>query len=918
LCQALSSTIVEDHPRSKHMRISRKLLAASFVPFFLFGILPAYVLQAQDVNKTTITLAVQGFQRDILTPVVEAFEAANPDIDVVLVELAPNQGGNVNDNDALATYLDGVQERITQADVIPVSTQNLLPEATRAGYFLDMMPLARADTTLNTDDFYPALWESFQWEGGQWALPTGGSVAGLVYQPEAFDAVGLMYPDAFWTLDDIANAARVLSEYDTDGVTITKNGFVAVGGAGTLLLTLANNRLYDDSQLTLTPNFTGAGLDTYLDAWVALTEEGLTTPVDGTEIGSTALVLGATQQALNSSDTAQLVPLPGGSYAVDANGIAISAGTQNPEAAYRLATYLVSDSAAVAAFFNTVPARRSLVGATNTNAGPGGGGPGGGGFFGGNAVAREQMAIAMEQAQPATARLFGARLNAAINAMQNDGLDAATALQDAQIAAQDGLALADARRGTVDVTVIEPTPPPDVAAGEIVLKFATIGLPTPLPNEADWETLAADFAANDSEVGRVDFVSLRPQDGLEEVVAQADCFYWNGNLVPSADLSLLLSIDPLMAGDFNFNRDDFVTSVLEQMRRDDMTWGMPIVILPQTLYYSPDVFNQAGALMPFNGWTVADFENALRTIKTDPSQRAPYESRGFDGTYLLTLIAAYGGLPLDYRTTPVSVSYNDPASVQAIQQVLELVKAGYVDYTSLVNRTGGGFFVNTGANDTEEPLAMYSRQLLGGFGGRAFGGPGGAANNTDEGYVPVLFPQGTTYNGVAVGVGAAYISAQTQYAEACYRFISAVAQQPGLITGMPARRSLINAQETVLSEGQATVDFYNALDALLGQATTVAFPITTGANANAISQQLVETWLYMVFDDYLADESGSFDLQVALDEADLYAEAYLECVAQLPPADGGDTGGIRGRILEYAGCAVKVDPDMAAQFPQLN
>jgi ABC-type glycerol-3-phosphate transport system substrate-binding protein len=347
-----------------------------------------------------------------------------------------------------------------------------------------------------------------------------------------------------------------------------------------------------------------------------------------------------------------------------------------------------------------------------------------------------------------------------------------------------------------------------------------------------------------------------------------------------------------------------------------MTWGMPIVVLPQTLYYNPDVFNQAGALTPYNGWTVADFENALRTIKTDATQRAPYESLGFDGTYLLTLIAAYGGLPLDYRTTPVSVNYNDPANVQAIQQVLELVKAGYVDYTSLVNRAGGGFFVNTGANDTDEPLALYSRQLLGGFGGGRFGGPGGG-NTTNEGYIPVLFPQGTTYNGVAVGIGAAYISAQTQYAEACYRLMSAIAQQPGLINGMPARRSLINAQETILSEGQETVDFYNALDELMGQSTTVAFPITTGANASAISQQLVETWLYMVFDDYLADESGSFDLQVALDEADLYAEAYLECVAQLAPADGGDTGGIQGQVLRYAGCAVKVDPEMAARFPQL-
>jgi hypothetical protein len=49
---------------------------------------------------------------------------------------------------------------------------------------------------------------------------------------------------------------------------------------------------------------------------------------------------------------------------------------------------------------------------------------------------------------------------------------------------------------------------------------------------------------------------------------------------------------------------------------------------------------------------------------------------------MLTLIAAYGGLPLDTRTDPPTVNFSDPATVNALQQVLDLVKNGYISYAA--------------------------------------------------------------------------------------------------------------------------------------------------------------------------------------------------------------------------------------------
>jgi hypothetical protein len=54
------------------------------------------------------------------------------------------------------------------------------------------------------------------------------------------------------------------------------------------------------------------------------------------------------------------------------------------------------------------------------------------------------------------------------------------------------------------------------------------------------------------------------------------------------------------------------------------------------------------------------------------------------------LIAAYGGLPFDYRTDPPTLNFTDPATVEAIRQVLDLAKADLIQYETLTMNTGLG------------------------------------------------------------------------------------------------------------------------------------------------------------------------------------------------------------------------------------
>ncbi len=882
----------------------------------ILNIIPA--LQAQE--PITISLAVQGFLKELLADPIAQFETENPGIKVHLTTPPERTIFEINDADSLNAYLDEMQDLVSSADVLAVDNGQLSLAATRNGYFLDLAPLVRSDVDLNIDDFYPTVWQSFQWDNGMWGLPVGASLIGLIYDQTVFDTAGLAYPDEFWTMANLKNAIETLNEYDAEGK-ITSSSLMILadsGGAGLVISSLLSAPLFDATQPDTLPDFSSAELETLLTEWAELEK---LTRAEGTSIVSvstdTPLMI-APQALMNfgrgdSESQLGFAPLPGGRYGLSVNGVAISAGTLYPEAAYKLAKFLTGNVQAVNSFFSTIPARRSLLGVEapeNENAPI---------LFRGG-LTPEQLATVeqdMANAVPSSQQLFASILQQVAARIIDEDISARQALDEALLVIADFQSLIEERRDNTVIAVAPPLVVAEVAEGEIALKFGIQGFADPLPNQDQWDTFAADFAATDAQVGRVDYSVLTPfnSDSLEVITEQVDCFYQSSNIVPSADTSLLLPLDPLMSSDASFNRDDMAGNTLAQMQRENSTWGMPLHIQPQTMYYLPEAFQNVGALEPYSGWTVADFENALRTLKTNPDDAEPFESRGFDGTYLLTLIAAYGGLPMDYRTSPATLNFDDPATMEAIRQVLDLVKAGYIAYQPLA-QTGGGFVVMM-AEETGAPVPMYSELFLGGF----FIGGGGAQIEI-VGDVPrykrVTFPQGTDYTALAYTVGGAYISGNTPHAEACYRFISALAQQTDLLPGMPARRSVINSDAVRTTQGDDAVAFYNELDAMMQRENIVEFPIGIGGNVVNIGANLAEYWLYRVFDEYVDDKTDSYDLGAKLAEAQVYAESYLACIAAIPPFAGGSQRDQQAYIQQYFQCSIDVDPSTESRFPDLG
>src|SRR5690606_13293307 len=143
----------------------------------LLAVMSAVPLLGQD--EIILKVAVPAFLQDLVEDeLVERYEADNPGIRVQVVVSTANFGYNPGGN--VEEYLDSVEQYVSEADVVPIGTNQLSPEATRAGYLLNLAPLISTDTSFDESDFFPALLDSFRWDNGTWALPISADVITMI------------------------------------------------------------------------------------------------------------------------------------------------------------------------------------------------------------------------------------------------------------------------------------------------------------------------------------------------------------------------------------------------------------------------------------------------------------------------------------------------------------------------------------------------------------------------------------------------------------------------------------------------------------------------------------------------------------------------------------------------------------------
>ena len=240
------------------------------------------------------------------------------------------------------------------------------------------------------------------------------------------------------------------------------------------------------------------------------------------------------------------------------------------------------------------------------------------------------------------------------------------------------------------------------------------------------------------------------------------------------------------------------------------------------------------------------------------------------------LAAAYGGLPLDYRTQPVTVNYADPATVEALRQVLDLAKAGYIQYQQLAN-IGGGIVMGGGSGGGGGPQIPIYNETLNQFSFQRFQFSG----NPENAYRLTSYPAGSQYTPVTYAIGTGYISAFTPAPDACYRWLATLAEHPELFSAMPARRSQLNNAELGASLGVDLSNFYRQFESLLQSPNVIEFPSVTGGITSP-TDFITQYWLNRAMDRYVLEDA---DLETELADADVFAKDYQTCTANLPAFD---------------------------------
>jgi len=852
------------------------------------------VLPAAAQSGTTITLALTDFMRNL--PVDDAlaeFEAQNPGIRVQPVYLPYSSFYYTAAAENIDEHLQGAEALAAAADVALVDGESLSPEATRAGYFLDLTPLASSDAAFSPADFIPAAWESFRWDNGLWALPAKIEPLLLTYDPALFDQAGLAYPDASWTLEDVAHAARTLTQYDGSGA-VSIPGLVTNGSDTALLRSLYRQSLNDEAG---NPRLNTPELAALLEGWAELVDEGVVSAFTTQNLvdNSIPMMIGGSfglgSDPLNPDAVSRvLVALPGGSIGVSTTGFAVSGGTAHPTEAYQLAKFLTESATFQSALLGyrsarvnppvasapPAPEEGALVLAVSAFVDP--------------QIAAQIDALLGQALSDAELR-YADYLDAAIKAV-TDGTDAVTALSDAELIAVTNLQTASAVRGATPLIVATPVPEVVLAPGEIELTFSA-GFASQV---GDWERLLREFAALDPQVGAV---RLTTDFGtLSDYAEQNDCFYVNYNAVPAADLTKILALDPFLSADPAFSPDDVAGNTLALLQRDNRTWAYPFSISPTLLNYHADLLAQAGIAEPRTGWTISAFADALRALDAViPADQKPFTDRGFGDSSLLMLIAAYGGLPIDYRTTPPVFNFTDPATVEAIRTVLDMAKDGLIAYQELA---GNGFMIMIG--DGENPDPIYAEASGGGL--MLVGGDSQMGANP---YRMTTYPTGA-YSAVSYEIGTGYISATSQNPDACYRLFGFLAQHPELFGSMPALRSQFSNPALLANAGQSALDFYTRFDALMQDPNTVIIPSPFTGELSLMGDFITRRWLDAAFDDYVLHDA---DLLTALTDAQAKVEAFQACAAALPPYDAANPMDYQSDLQT---CASAVDPEMSSMF----
>lgn len=795
------------------------------------------VMSTQTRERIQLTMSVPSFSFN--ERILDAFLEEHPNIDVQFT-LEPPGAYYASLASGIETHLNDAQRYVENADVMFVSSTNFSLHATRAGYFLDLAPLISGDASLDVVQFDPDIWSAFQWDQGTWALPLSTRVIAFAYRPDAFDEVGLAYPDADWTLDNLQQAMNAFSNANPG---TSAPSIITFEYAHMLLRSLLEAPLYTTNGGLVEPFLETPETEALFGAWSTFVAQGQVIEQTANPFTLPMMVV--------YTDVAppgyEFTMLPGGDVALDVQGFAINSATKHPELAYELVRYLTTNPQILGEFFSPIPAYQPLVE-----------------LIPANPLTTELLAGADERLTLSDWHFTNHLVNAAEN---STGRSLTNGLQESMSEARDWLMLASNRRQTAAISA--PTAVPTLAPDEIALEFGGIVF-LQNPYDPRLQAIVSEFVEQDPEVGAIDFID---RNGIQEdTFERADCYYLSYNPIRNGSVDQLVDLTSLIEVDSTLNLNDFSSAALDQVQRDGRIYGLPYAILPTVIWYDETTFRRQGVPLPSFNWTYQAFISALSDLDAVTGEdEAVFIPPIVGPIYLLMLAAANDVLLFDYRTQPAILNLTSAEAVAAVQQLRLLIQSDYVYYAEL----GIGSAL---PDQVRAPIESYPWDLF-----RPVYQIDQSENREENIHRLANFPSGSAYNPVSYEVASAYINSDTQHVDACYRWISHLSRQLSILTGIPARRSLLDSDLFTQAHSADESSFYRDYVAMIEQPQTVLFPSQLYQTSKSSLAFIAEMhWLAHTLNDIMLNDA---DIETALHNLQTRIEEYRQCYILLEPSD---------------------------------
>jgi len=831
--------------------------------------------------SVTITFACQDWQTGEFEKLADEFHRLNPDVKVQLVSIYEALGVETMSLD----WPEDAAEKLAAAADTTLSDQYLQSSV----LLQDLQPFIEADRTFDPDDFYPGMLESYRGDGGQWAMPAAASFQLIQYDKGVFDEAGIDYPQPGWTWDDFLAKAKQLTVRDGDQV--TRYGFVdATGQTISLAVILSQaGSLVDETTDPPTPRLdrpeVAEAVQWYADL---ILEHGvMPAPPEGPEgymelyaltedkaamsTGGTVVVVGPGQE-----DRKGIVSFPQGKTAVNpmwVQGYVMSAGTQHPDESWRWLVFLTRCQPPGAAMLNMLPARRSVAEEA--------------GFW--EDLAEDQVAAyrAALEHPFALNRMPGVwgPLMDAIRAVVKGESDVEAALVEAQAKALGTLVVAGKpSEEATPVVVATPKPEPKPGEGELI-RFSVLGV-----DLSHYRKLADEFHELHPEITvKVTQPSLtEPSFDLKDMFEGADCVAGYAGLSDPEDRALLLNLQPFLEGEEDLSLDDFYPQAFSAFRWEGEVWGLPAEGNVYLMVYNKALFEAAGVSYPRAGWAIEDFVRAAQALTTGEGDEKQYGFVPYMGeTMDLDFFLEQQGVELiDYDTDPLTIRFDDPVTVEAVQWYADLALVHGVKPALPINAYQpdiGGF---------QERMSLISAgraAMWTSFGNMLITGLSYLLPDDFEfGFAPMpLAPEGKGYR--QIFFSGYFITADAAHPQACWDWLVFLTERPGEMGGLPARRSVTESEAFRQQVGEDLADVYHFVISHSQEAARL--PVDERGQVGISTY-----WFYAAYDRIIEGEEAEAALAWAQD----MAEDFVVCLASREDLEGQE-------LIKT--CATQVDPD---------